>query len=141
MSVPYVSLLSVVHNILGVDQCAIDFITPKVCSYKLHVAHLVVLDACITTYSLSIIDELKAMFINGNTNVSTVALIPLIKAKYEANKDVSNGIMLERSIIIDLHQELCLSKSIGRNQLLIELTLAVLKHTNKDVYDRIMHWK
>lgn len=140
MSVPYITLFTAVSKLLGDDQLATDFIKPKTASYKLHVAHRILLDVCISVHDLPIIDELKAMFLDGSTTVSTIALVPLIKAKYEANKSISNTLMLERSIIIDLHNDINLVKSIGRNQLLIQLTRAALLHTNEDVLLYVNGW-
>lgn len=118
-----------------------DFYKVKQSKYKLIDAMKIVLNTCITIYNLPIIDDIKAMFIKGSTNVSTVAIIELIRANYYDNKDISPNKYIERDIIIDLHKELSKLTSIGRNQLIITLTKCTTKHVNITASNLISVWK
>ncbi|AGY48070.1 hypothetical protein Presley_3 [Acinetobacter phage Presley] len=144
MSIKFQSLQNALTSVIdrdSVNSIIPNFYTKQSNHYKLINAHKYVLDVLITVYDLNIIDELKAMFLNGSTTVSSVVIIELIKAKYYGNKDVSTNKMLERAIIIDLYNELSKVKTIGRNQLIITLTLCTSKHVNTSTFNLIKIWK
>lgn len=144
MSIRYITLQNVL--ITMIDRDTVHTIIPNLHlregnSFKLIDAHKLVLQVAITVFDLPIIDELKAMFLNGNTTIGSDSIIALIKAKYYANKDVSLNKQLERKIIIDLHEEISKVKTIGRNQLVILLSLCTTKHTNITTHNLSKLWK
>lgn len=144
MSIKFQSLQNALTSVIdrdSVNSIIPDFYTKPNNHYKLINAHKYVLDVVITVYDLPIIDELKAMFLNGNTTIGSDSIIALIKAKYYANKDVSLNKQLERKIIIDLHEEISKVKTIGRNQLVILLSLCTTKHTNITTHNLSKLWK
>lgn len=144
MSITFKSLQDGLTTII--DRNNVSSIIPNLYAnpnnhYKLINAHKYVIDVMITVFDLPIIDELKAMFINGSTTIGSDAIIALIKGKYYENRDVSTNKMIERDIIIDLYQEISKVKTIGRNQLLINLSLCTAKVVSEKTYRHIKLWK
>lgn len=140
MSVTKSSLLSVLNKLIRKEESMDQLNTIKP-HYKVHEAMLTVLNCTINVESLYVIDEVKALILQGNTTISSVAMIELIKAKWNGCKDTSVDKHLERLILIDLINQLKLVTTVGRNQLIIGLTLSTMKLTNEKLYNVISYWK
>lgn len=140
MSVPHVSLLNVITQLIGSSE-SVNYMNKFGIQIKYHEALLTVLNCTIEVESLYLVDEVKALISQLNTTTSSTVVSQIIKSKWQDAKETSVNKHLERLILVDVLNHLKTVTTIGRNQLIVELTKATLRHTNENIYDLICYWK